>query len=78
MLTHMDKKLEFTQLASQLADPDLRVGLRAVAALGRLHARLEELYVTKARQEGLSWQDVANCLGVTRQTVHRKYARRLK
>ncbi|MEU6852628.1 AsnC family protein [Actinacidiphila alni] len=54
-------------------DPD--VGLRAVAALRELTERLEILQVENARKLGWSWQDIAERLGVTKQTVHRKYGR---
>ena len=51
------------------------VGLRAVAALRLLAERLELLQVENARTLGWSWQDIAGRLGVTKQTVHRKYGR---
>ena len=60
--------------AAGSADPD--VGLRAVAALRMLTERLEVLQVDNARQRGWSWQEIANRLGVTKQTVHRKHGRR--
>jgi IS30 family transposase len=53
------------------------VGLRAVAALRVLMERLEMLQVANARTLGWSWQDIASRLGVTKQTVHRKYGRRV-
>jgi CRP-like cAMP-binding protein len=56
-------------------DPD--VGLRAIAALRALTERLEILQVQSARELGWSWQDIAERLGVTKQTVHRKYGRRI-
>jgi IS30 family transposase len=55
-------------------DPD--VGLRAVAALRALTERLEILQVDNARELGWSWQQIAERLGVTKQTVHRKHGRR--
>ena len=55
-------------------DPD--VGLRAVASLRVLTEQLERLQVDSARRHGWSWQDIADRLGVTRQTVHRKHGRR--
>jgi transcriptional regulator with XRE-family HTH domain len=56
------------------ADPD--AGLRAVAALRALAERLEILQVDNARQAGWSWQQIAERLGVTKQTVHRKHGKR--
>jgi predicted transcriptional regulator len=52
-------------------DPD--AGLRAVARLRRLVEQLEAAHVAAARRAGWSWQDIAGRLGVTKQTVHRKY-----
>jgi DNA-binding NarL/FixJ family response regulator len=74
MLTRMESTLEIAEGAAS-SDPD--VGLRAVAALRALTERLEILQVANARKLGWSWQDIAERLGVTRQTVHRKYGRRV-
>lgn len=52
---------------------DPAVGLPAVAALRRLVEQLEAAQVEQARRTGWSWQDIAVCLGVTKQTVHRKH-----
>jgi hypothetical protein len=70
MLTDMQNTLEIAEGAAS-NDPD--VGLRAVAALRELSERLELLQVDNARKLGWSWQDIAQRLGVTKQTVHRKY-----
>ncbi len=67
---------EATRLAEQLDTADPVVGLRAVAALGRLLEQLEALHVDNARAKGWSWQEIAGALGVTKQTVHRKHASR--
>jgi DNA-binding NarL/FixJ family response regulator len=72
MLTLMEPALEIAQGATS-DDPD--VGLRAVAALRVLTERLEILQVGNARKQGWSWQEIAERLGVTKQTVHRKYGR---
>jgi DNA-binding IclR family transcriptional regulator len=63
------------QIAEGATSQDPEVGLRAVAALRALAERLELLQVQNARDQGWSWQDIARCLGVTKQTVHRKYGR---
>ena len=72
MLTDMETTL---QIAEGAASDDPEVGLRAVAALRTLAERLELRQVQNARDRGWSWQDIASRLGVTKQTVHRKYGR---
>jgi DNA-directed RNA polymerase specialized sigma24 family protein len=52
-------------------------GLAAVVALRRLADLLEAAQVERAVREGWSWSEIAEALGVTRQAVHKKYARRL-
>lgn len=74
MLTGMESTLEIAEGAAS-SDPD--TGLRAVAALRTLTERLEIIQVEHARQLGWSWQDIAERLGVTKQTVHRKHSRRM-
>ena len=62
----------------ELADPrDPASGLAAVVALRRLADRLEDSQVEQAMAAGWSWSDVAEVLGVTRQAVHKKHAKRL-
>ena len=63
------------QIAEGAASKDPEVGLRAVAALRTLAEPLELLQDQNARDLGWSWQDIARLLGVTKQTVHRKYGR---
>jgi DNA-directed RNA polymerase specialized sigma24 family protein len=74
MLTSMETTLE---IAEGAASSDPNVGLRAVAALRALTERLEILQIENARTLGWSWQEIAERLGVTKQTVHRKYGRRI-
>ena len=63
---------------TELVDPeDPAAGLAAVVALRRLADRLEDSQVERAMRSGWSWSDVAEVLGVTRQAVHKKHARRL-
>ncbi|MDT3445160.1 MULTISPECIES: helix-turn-helix domain-containing protein [unclassified Pseudofrankia] len=59
--------------AVRAVDPD--TGLRAVARLRRLVEQLEAEQVAAARRAGWSWREIAVRLGVTKQTVHRKYHR---
>ena len=68
--------LDMTQLELAVRGADLDSGLRAAARLRRLAEQLEAEQVTAARHAGWSWQDIAVRLGVTKQTVHRKYHRR--
>jgi len=74
MLTVVESTVQIAEGAAS-QDPD--VGLRAVAALRMLTERLEIVQVENARRLGWSWQQIADRLGVTKQTVHRKYGRRL-
>jgi DNA-directed RNA polymerase specialized sigma24 family protein len=64
------------ELASAAGSADPRAGLRAVAALRRRLDHLEALQVGNARSHGWSWQEIADVLSVSRQAVHKKYARR--
>ena len=65
-----------TQLAGAASSRDPKVGLRAVSALRRLLEQLEALQVDNAREQGWSWQEIAEVLGVTKQAVHKKHAGR--
>lgn len=67
---------EARDLAVQVASDDPEAGLRAVAALRRLLERLERMHIEAARRTGKSWQEIADELGVSKQAVHKKYARR--
>ncbi len=52
-------------------------GLAAVVALRRLADLIESAQVDRALREGWSWAEIADALGVTRQAVHKKHARRV-
>jgi hypothetical protein len=58
--------------SGQLADR-----LAAVGALRRLADQLEDAAVEEAMRAGWGWPQVAEALGVTRQAVYKKHARRL-
>lgn len=71
--------MDATLLATVASDTaDHRSGLRAVASLRRLLETLELRQVEQALGRGASWSEIAADLGVTRQAVHKKYARRLQ
>lgn len=64
---------ELTEAAAS-ADPEQ--GLVTVRALRVLADRLEDVHVHNAREQGWSWQAIAEVLRVSRQAVHQKHARR--
>lgn len=67
MLTHMRTSLDADDDGGVVAE------LAAVAEAKRLLSRREEVAVRRARNLGLSWAEIGTLLGVTRQTIHRKY-----
>ena len=64
-----------TKAANEPTDP--REGLATAVALRRLADRLEGAEVERAIREGWTWDRIAEALGVTRQAVHKKYAKRV-
>lgn len=63
----------------KVPDPaDPAQALPAVVALRRLADRLEAAAVRCAVDQGWSWAQIAEALGVTKQAVHKKYARQLR
>ncbi|WP_425309147.1 hypothetical protein AADG42_10405 [Ammonicoccus fulvus] len=70
--------MESAELASAAADLSHPTeGLKAVASLRLLVETLEFRQVEGALRAGLSWTEVAELLGVTRQAVHKKYSKRI-
>ena len=57
---------------------DPREGLEAVVALRRTLEALEAAQVENAVIAGWSWARIAEVLGVSRQAVHKKHARRIR
>ncbi len=57
---------------------DPREGLEAVVALRRMLEALEAAQVENAVIAGWSWARIAEVLGVSRQAVHKKHARRIR
>ncbi|WP_166350389.1 hypothetical protein [Phytoactinopolyspora limicola] len=63
--------------AENVSSADPGDQLASVAALRRLADQLEDAAVEQAMRAGWSWPRVAEALGVTRQAVHKKHAKRL-
>jgi DNA-directed RNA polymerase specialized sigma24 family protein len=57
---------------------DPREGLEAVVTLRRMLEALEAAQVENAFVAGWSWAQIAEVLGVSRQAVHKKHARRIR
>lgn len=62
-------------LSQTAAGPDPDQGLAAVRALRALADRLEGVQVRNAREQGWSWQAIADVLQISRQAVHQKHSR---
>lgn len=62
-------------VAADISDP--KAGLRAVASLRLVTESLELRQVEAALRAGMGWVEIAEALGVTRQAVHKKYAKRV-
>lgn len=70
--------MESVHVAEAAADTgDPRAGLRAIASLRALTERLELAQVEAGLRAGMTWQDIAAALGVSRQAVHKKYAKKI-
>jgi DNA-directed RNA polymerase specialized sigma24 family protein len=67
---------EMMRLAEATGDDDPRAALAAARELRRAADRAEAAVVRRARVSDLSWAEIAACLGVSKQAVHRKYGRR--
>ncbi len=77
MSTYIDIMTDAKDLAESAASADPSTGLRAALALRRLADSLERLQVTNARRQGWAWQEIADALEVSRQAVHKKYAKEM-
>ena len=62
-------------VAANTSDP--KAGLRAVASLRVLADTLELQQVEAGLRSGMSWQETADALGVTRQAAHKKHSKRI-
>jgi hypothetical protein len=63
-------------LVAQVSDDDPALALRAAGQLRRGAERAEAVQVRRSRNAGLTWEQIALELGVTKQAVHRKYGGR--
>ena len=65
--------------STQVEGPrDPQEGLEAVVALRRMLEALEAAQVENAVMEGWSWARIAEVLGVSKQAVHKKHAKRIR
>lgn len=55
------------------ASPDLLSGLSAAARARKDIEQLEATLVGQAREQGLSWAQIAEAVGVTKQAIHQRY-----
>jgi hypothetical protein len=70
---YVDSVQRMAQLTEAVDSRDPAVGLAAVASLRVLVDELEALHVANARACAWTWQSIADSLGVTRQSVHKKH-----
>ena len=67
--------MDIDDLSERIRANDPAVGLRAVGALHRLAERVEATSVALARQQGWTWEQIGDALGMSRQSVHAKYGK---
>ncbi|MFC4590168.1 helix-turn-helix domain-containing protein [Sphaerisporangium corydalis] len=67
--------MEAGDLSERVSSNDPAVGLRAVGALHRLAEQVEAASVALARENGWTWEQIGDALGVSRQSVHAKYGK---
>ncbi len=66
---------DIVALARATGDEDPRAALAATARLRRAADQMESVVVRRARISGMSWAEIATCLGVSKQAVHQRYGR---
>jgi hypothetical protein len=74
-LSRQTDTVEVGDLSARISSDDPAVGLRAVGALHRLAEQVEATYVALARQQGWTWEQIGDALGMSRQSVHAKYGK---
>jgi DNA-binding NarL/FixJ family response regulator len=69
--------MDVDEISEAIGSEDPAQGLRAALALHRIAERVEARQVAVARAQGWSWQQIGDALGITRQSVHAKYGKRV-
>ncbi|MGW4797511.1 hypothetical protein ACWEPC_34335 [Nonomuraea sp. NPDC004297] len=67
--------MDITELSERIRANDPAMGLRAVGALHRLAEQVEAESVALAREQGWTWEQIGDALGMSRQSVHAKYGK---
>ncbi|ONH32852.1 helix-turn-helix domain-containing protein [Pseudofrankia asymbiotica] len=67
--------MDVGDLLARVRAGDPALGLRAVGALHRLAEQVEAQAVVTAREQGWSWEQIGDALGVSRQSAHAKHGR---
>ncbi|MFC4115316.1 helix-turn-helix domain-containing protein [Nonomuraea zeae] len=67
--------MDVTELSERIRSSDPAMGLRAVGALHRLAEQVEAMSVALAREQGWTWEQIGDALGMSRQSVHAKYGK---
>ncbi|NUO97018.1 MAG: hypothetical protein HOV96_20955 [Nonomuraea sp.] len=67
--------MDMEQLSQRIRSNDPALGLRAVSALHRLAEQVEAVSVALAREQGWTWEQIGDALGMSRQSVHAKYGK---
>jgi hypothetical protein len=67
--------VDVTELTERIRANDPAMGLRAVGALHRLAEQVEAVSVALAREQGWTWEQIGDALGMSRQSVHAKYGK---
>ncbi|GGP05515.1 hypothetical protein GCM10012278_25360 [Nonomuraea glycinis] len=67
--------MDMGELSERIKSNDPALGLRAVGALHRLAEQVEAASVALAREQGWTWEQIGDALGMSRQSVHAKYGK---
>ncbi|NYH51494.1 MULTISPECIES: hypothetical protein [Nocardiopsis] len=67
---------QLTALARATEAGDPLVGLDAALQIRREMERVEAVLVRRARNQGSTWTEIAEVLGVSKQAIHKKYGGR--